>query len=113
MVNCIKRQNWQVFHVQDGKSALDLLKSRTWDAIFMDDQLPNLTGTSCVAMFRDWEEENHMPRQKNLFLCSADVHRDDVLPVPCFDGFLHKPVQMPKLISILKKCALDREVILK
>lgn len=113
MVNCIKRQNWQVFLVQDGKSALELLKSRTWDAILMDDQLPNISGSSCVAKFREWEEENHMPRQKNLFLCSADVHHDDVLPVQGFDGYLYKPVQMPKLISILNKCALDRDVVLK
>lgn len=111
MMNCITRQNWQVYLAQDGKTALELLKSRTWDVVFMDDQLPIISGSTCVVNFRDWEKGNRMSRQNNLFLCSADAHRDDALSLQGFDGILCKPLHMPKLISILKKCSLDRNVI--
>jgi CheY-like chemotaxis protein len=111
MMNCIKRQNWQVSLAQDGKTALELLKSRIWDVVFMDDQLPILSGSTCVVNFRDWEKGNRMSRQNNLFLCSADAHRDDALSLQGFDGILCKPLHMPKLISILKKCSIDRNVI--
>lgn len=111
MMNCIKRQNWQVHLAQDGNSALDLLKSRRWNIILMDDQLPIMSGSECVLKFREWEQkENRKFRQNNLFLCSADAHHDDDLSILGFDGVLSKPIQMPKLISTLHKCALDRNV---
>lgn len=104
MGRCIEKQKWRVCLARDGEAALELLKLRSWDAVFMDDQLPKLSGSDCITKFRIWEKENRKTRQMNMFLCSADGICKNYA-TEGFDAFLCKPVKWTHLIEILDKCS--------
>mmetsp|Transcript_23736 Transcript_23736/g.34605 ORF Transcript_23736/g.34605 Transcript_23736/m.34605 type:complete len:962 (-) Transcript_23736:631-3516(-) len=102
LVRVIESRGWKVSMVHNGEDALRLLKMRNWDAVFLDDQMPCLTGMRCVDRFRKWEAQNRVARQNNILLLSANylASRDadaglkgSVKYPPGFDGAMGKPVK--------------------
>ena len=71
MKDAVERLGWHAVHVHDGEDALRLMKMRNWDAVFVENEISRLPGTGCVARFRDWEGENRIARQNNVFLLST------------------------------------------
>jgi len=100
---------WKVTQVQDGNSVLRMLKTRNWGAVLLDDELPLLSGSRCVAAFREWELKNRVCRQNNVFLvCSSGLpsphDATSVVQAPCgFDGALDAPVMWTDVKYLLKK----------
>jgi CheY-like chemotaxis protein len=102
-------KGWKIVPVQDGESALQLLRMRNWDAVLLDDELSS--SSRCMAAFREWEKNHRVNRQNNVLLISSNF----VLPhnetgssfqVPTgFDGALGKPLRLPSLQSFLDKAA--------
>jgi CheY-like chemotaxis protein len=104
MSRCMERKGWKCSLAKDGEEGLRLLKARNWDAVFMDDQLPLLTGVRCISKFREWETINRVARQKNVYLCSADSEHDCSSPSSGFDGFFVKPFKPAMLGKVLDAC---------
>lgn len=100
---------WKVTQVQDGKNVLSLLKTRNWGAVLLDDELPQMSGSQCVAAFREWEMKNRVCRQNNVFLvCRSGLpsphDATSVVQAPCgFDGALDAPVMWKDVKYLLKK----------
>jgi len=100
---------WKVTHVQDGSSVLRMLKTRNWGAVLLDDELPIMSGSRCVAAFREWELKNRVCRQNNVFLvCRSGLpsphDATSVVQAPCgFDGALDAPVMWKDVKYLLKK----------
>jgi len=107
MMRCIERQGWQSYLANDGEEGLRLLKTRNWDAVFMDDQLPLLSGSACVKNFREWEAENRVCRQQNLYFCSENC-TPNMKPPSGFDGAVGKPFTQSLLASILERANGDK-----
>jgi CheY-like chemotaxis protein len=91
---------WKVVIVNDGADCLELLKMRTWTAALVEDDLAQLSGLSCIAAFRKWEEINRLNPQKNIFLvCEGEIpspaDRNSWIqpPIGC-NGVLRKPVPL-------------------
>lgn len=105
MIRCIEKKGWNTCLAKDGDEALRLLKSRNWDAVFMDDQLPLMTGSRCIAIFRKWEEQFRTSPQRNLLLCSANYSQTCTEYPPGFNGVLPKPFRLSTISSILDKCS--------
>ena len=101
---CIEKHGWRTCVVTNGGDALRLLKLRNWDAVFMDDQLPCLTGTECIHKFRQWEGQNRVARQTSIFLASANYYLHKSIP-DGFDGSIGKPFQRSDVCSILDLAA--------
>lgn len=108
MKEAVEQRGWQTVVVNDGEDALRLLKMRNWDAVFLDTEMPRLTGSRCVSRFREWEKENRIARQSNIIFMSSEY-----IPSPTglttsavypsgFDGALGKPVLVKDLIAVLK-----------
>lgn len=116
MTRIVQRRGWQACIAQDGKEGLRMLKIRNWDVVFMDDQLPLLSGSACVQIFREWENENRASRQGDLYMVSANCNPNVSSDVPPgFDGLIGKPFKPSSLLSILdaaenKKSSKDKFV---
>lgn len=103
MMRCIERNGWKCVTVGDGEQALNLMKMRNWDCVFMDDELPVMHGTTCITHFREWEKQNRVARQNNIYICSANVIGSS--SPPCgFDGVFSKPFKPSNLNNVLNKC---------
>lgn len=101
-----ERLGWHAVHVHDGEDALRLLKMRNWDAVFIENEIPRLTGVGCISRFRSWESENRVARQNNVYLLSTDfvpsLEQSVSAVYPSgFDGALGKPILMKDLKFLL------------
>jgi CheY-like chemotaxis protein len=115
----LEKNGWETAVAKDGEEALRLLQTRNWDTILMDDDLPILAGTPCMAKFRAWEAENRVNRQRmSLLICSsqdvripsplADDKTSIVLPPHGFDGVLSKPIRWNELNHLLQRRSTGR-----
>ena len=107
-----ERIGWKVVSVIDPDSALGLLKMRNWDAVLVDDEL----GCSrCIAIFREWEKNHRVNRQKNVIHLSANyvsTQAGTSFQVPTgFDGALGKPIQVNSIESFLKEARTTWEIV--
>jgi CheY-like chemotaxis protein len=89
---------------------LHQLRSRNWDAILLDGDLPEFAAS--VHEFREWESCNRVRRQHNLFLLSsgytpARASTLSLVELPTgVDGVLGKPtstVELEKMLSMAAK----------
>ena len=106
LVRAIEKRGYRSSLVENGEDALRLLKMRNWDIVFLDEQMPLLSGSSCVARFRTWELRNRVVRQNNLYLLSGSVGNDGVdsnFIIPSgFDGAFGKPFKVQELYELLE-----------
>mmetsp|Transcript_27952 Transcript_27952/g.41280 ORF Transcript_27952/g.41280 Transcript_27952/m.41280 type:complete len:920 (+) Transcript_27952:162-2921(+) len=107
MKEAVENLGWCAVQVFDGEDALRLLKMRNWDAVFMENEIERLSGTGCIARFRQWEEENRVARQNNIFLLSTDFVPSPTESVSAvypagFNGALGKPILMKDLKKLLQ-----------
>ena len=108
MKDAVERLGWRAVHVHDGEDALRLMKMRNWDAVFVENEISRLNGTGCVARFREWESENRVARQNNVFLLSSHFLPSSVESVSAvypsgFDGALGKPILVKDLTFLLQR----------
>jgi CheY-like chemotaxis protein len=107
MKEAVERLGWNAVHVSDGEDGLRLLKMRNWDAVFIENEISRLAGIGCVARFRQWESENRVAQQNNVFLLTTDFVPSPDLSVSAsyptgFNGALGKPVLMKDLRALLR-----------
>jgi CheY-like chemotaxis protein len=101
-------KGWKAVIVNDGEAALRLLQMRNWDAVLLDDELPGLTSSRCVARFREWEKKNRVNRQKNVILMSSSfipshLETSSFIQLPSgFDGALGKPLSVKVVLDFLE-----------
>lgn len=111
LVRAVESRGWRASVVDNGEAALRLLKMRNWDAVFLDDQMPMLSGTSCMSCFRQWETQNRVVKQNHIYLVSGNYVSDQensqgktIFPAG-FDGSLGKPINLKHLTNILEKAS--------
>eukprot|EP00551_Chaetoceros_affinis_P011307 CAMPEP_0203676774 /NCGR_PEP_ID=MMETSP0090-20130426/25726_1 /ASSEMBLY_ACC=CAM_ASM_001088 /TAXON_ID=426623 /ORGANISM="Chaetoceros affinis, Strain CCMP159" /LENGTH=867 /DNA_ID=CAMNT_0050543433 /DNA_START=12 /DNA_END=2615 /DNA_ORIENTATION=+ len=98
---CVERKGWRVRIVRDGEDALRWMKMRNWDAIFIDDNLPRLSGHTCISTFRKWEAENRVARQRNIHMISSAFNeKNKRIPSGC-DGVLGTHFTQDDIVSVL------------
>ena len=96
---CISKNGWKAAIVHDGEEALKLMRMRNWDLVILDEDLPTLQSTECVAKFREWEDKNRVCRQRNIVLLNASglsttSRTESLIQLPHgFDLSLAKPVR--------------------
>lgn len=104
----MRKEGWDVTIMENGPSALEALKSRNWAAVVLDDCLPGLSGNQCVERFRQWESQNRVNRQDNLFIVCTDVVLSspgtcELLPPAGFDGALDRNTGWDDLQSLMER----------
>jgi signal transduction histidine kinase/AmiR/NasT family two-component response regulator len=93
--------------VDNGRLALDLLKTERFDVVLMDMQMPELDGLSATGLLREWERETGAPRTPVIML-TANALDDHIRASHEAGADLHlsKPIHAQALIeSILEAIA--------
>ncbi len=100
----LKKLGTQVTCVQNGQQALEALRRKKYDLIFMDCEMPLMNGYEATRFLRRWEKESDRP---HLTVVALTAHIMDEYKEKSFsagmDDFLPKPVDMEKLKATLLK----------
>ncbi len=106
MSRCVRRKGWKVCIMNDGLEGFKMLKKRRWDAVFIDDQMSSISGSTCITQFRKWENDNRLTPQKNVVLVCANS--DTTVNSTSFDFVISKKFQASQIISILSAAESQR-----
>lgn len=100
---------WKSVVVHNGEAALRLLQMRNWDGVLIDDTLPGLSSCSVMKRFREWELNNRVNRQKNVYQVNSSFipshfETNSTVQLPTgFDGALGKPVSAKLLKQFFQR----------
>jgi len=113
VTNTVEESGWMPVTASSKSELLDKLRSRNWDAVLLDGDVPDFS--TCVQEFREWESCNRVRKQRNLFMLSSGF--DDIAPsalslleLPSgVDGVIGKPTTSLEVKKMLKsaRCAGD------
>jgi two-component system sensor histidine kinase/response regulator len=101
-MNLLKKRGYTVVAAWNGKEAVALFEKGKFDAVLMDVQMPEMDGFEATAAIRDKEKDSggHIP------IIAMTAHamagdREKCLDAG-MDGYVSKPIQVPKLIEAIE-----------
>ena len=91
--------------VADGREALAVLETETFDLVFMDIQMPEIDGLEVTAEIRKKERDG--PRHLPVIALTAHAMKGDRerCLAAGMDGYLSKPIRSQELDEILDRYA--------
>lgn len=79
---------------KDGVEAFEKARENSYDAVFMDMQMPNLDGMGSMLKIRDWEKSNGKVRNRIIALTAMALKEEvDKAMKAGFDDYLTKPIR--------------------
>ncbi|NTU91402.1 MAG: response regulator [Chlorobiaceae bacterium] len=90
----------------NGSEAVDKFRSRTYDLVLMDIQMPVMDGYEATRRIRSYEKESGADRTPILALTAhaTTEERQKCLDAGC-DGHLTKPIKKSKLLEAIRYCS--------
>jgi signal transduction histidine kinase/CheY-like chemotaxis protein len=91
---------------QSGFEAIDAVKEKTYDIVFMDHMMPEMDGIETTINIRKWEWDNKDTVKKNTIIAltaNAVSGMREMFLGKGFDDFLAKPIDISKLDEILDR----------
>jgi signal transduction histidine kinase/CheY-like chemotaxis protein len=99
----------QIDLCNNGQGAIEAIKHKPYDLVFMDHMMPEMDGVETVALIRAWEKEQ---QEKNAQLPESEIHiialtanavlgMREMFMEKGFNDFLTKPIDVFKLDEIL------------
>jgi CheY-like chemotaxis protein len=97
-------QRESVWRAHTGLEAIDLVKKRRFDVVFMDVHMPGMDGYKAIRAIRDWETETGNARTPVVVLSSdlVDTQMRFAAQSGC-SGFLRKPLDNRELPDLLRR----------
>ena len=101
IVRALQKMGHQPVVAHDGKEALSLVSSRSFDVVFMDVQMPEMDGLAATRAIRESEKNtgDHLP----IFAMTAHAMKGD--RERCLqagmDGYISKPLRFSEIESTL------------
>jgi len=103
-----RHSGYEVDMVENGAEALKLMKAHRYAVVFLDLDMPVMSGFSCTAAFRTWERSpgggNLQAKEAAQVICVLSGHSGDRELALCdevgVDWFERKPVKLPTLRKI-------------
>lgn len=87
----------------DGREALELTRSRRYDLVLMDVQMPEMDGLEATRLLRARESESGLPRVPIIAMTANALSEDrDHCLQAGMDDHLAKPVEMGKLAAVIE-----------
>lgn len=88
----------------DGVEAVEKYKQNRYDAILMDENMPNMNGIEATKKIREYEKENNLPHTPIIALTANAIKGDrEKFLRAGMDEYLTKPINKKDLIKILSK----------
>jgi len=93
-----------VWRAHNGQEAVNLVKKRRFDVVFMDVHMPGMDGYKAIRAIRDWETETGNARTPIVVLSAdlMDTQKRCAGPSGC-SGFLRKPLDNRALTDLLER----------
>jgi CheY-like chemotaxis protein len=97
-------QRESVWRAQNGVEAIDLVKQRRFDVVFMDVHMPGMDGYRAIRSIRDWETQTGNARTPIVVLSSDDLDTQtrSAAQSGC-SGYLRKPLNNRDLLDLLDR----------
>jgi two-component system, sensor histidine kinase and response regulator len=92
-----------VWRAHNGLEAIDLVKKRRFDVVFMDIHMPGMDGYQAIRNIRDWETETGNARTPIVVLSSDDLDTQMRSAQSGCSGFLRKPLENRDLLDLLDR----------
>ncbi|MBN1554604.1 MAG: response regulator [Phycisphaerae bacterium] len=90
--------------VSTGKDAVEILRTRKFDVVLMDIEMPEMNGYEATRLIRQEERENEKPRQPIIAMTAHAMRGDDE---KCFaagmDGYVTKPIKSSILFQEIER----------
>ena len=87
----------------NGRDAIELVKKRKYDLVFMDHMMPEIDGIEATQTIRSWEKEAGQKTAVPIIALTANVVAGmrEMFLVKGFSDFIAKPIDISKLDEIL------------
>lgn len=110
LIHYLKDQPFDCDEAANGQEAYEKAKANHYDLIFMDIQMPVMSGYKSTELIRNDEKINNKPPTQIVALTATAVIEDlqKTLQSGC-DGYLVKPVKKTEILEVLKKHLLISE----
>jgi len=97
----LEKLGYKVDTAENGRQAVEALRRKQYDLIFMDCQMPGMDGYQATQAIRRQEKDSHIP----IIAMTAHALEEDRRKClnAGMDGYLTKPVQLIQLRAILKQ----------
>jgi CheY-like chemotaxis protein len=96
-------QREAVWRAHNGLEAIDLVKKRRFDVVFMDVHMPGMDGYKAIRNIRDWETQTGNARTPIVVLSSDDLDTQMRFTQSGCSGFLRKPLDNRDLLDLLDR----------
>lgn len=98
----MKRYQMQIDTVSSGQEAIESVKKTAYDAVFMDQMMPEMDGITAMKKLRELEQNKNERLPIILLTANArDGMRESVIKQG-FQDYLAKPIEISMLESVLK-----------
>ena len=88
----------------DGREALTMWQTQTWDAILMDIHMPVMDGVEASRAIRTSERQVGRPRTPILAVTASVLNHEQTLYSDAgMDGFVAKPIEITRLVEALSQ----------
>jgi signal transduction histidine kinase/ActR/RegA family two-component response regulator len=90
---------------ENGQAALRAVKSKDFDVILMDREMPVMDGLRCTELIRKRELENNLPAVPIVAVTAHARQEDEELALRAgMNAFLSKPYGLEQLLEVLLRC---------
>ncbi|MDH4023040.1 MAG: response regulator, partial [Gammaproteobacteria bacterium] len=98
--------NCDVHSAWNGREALEIIRQKTFDAVLMDCQMPELDGYAATLSLREWEKRHQRPRMAIIALTANALESDEQKCLDAgMDAYVSKPFTMEQLRQALDRFA--------
>ena len=104
-ITMLEQADVHVDHVTTGKLALKAIRTRAYDMVLMDINMPEMDGYTATRYIRKWEREGILKKRTPVIAMTANAlkgDREKSLSVG-MDDYLAKPVKQEELLKLVSK----------
>jgi CheY-like chemotaxis protein len=98
----LKQLGLKVDVAKDGLEAVHCVENRQYDLIFMDVQMPNMSGIQASIAIRNYERQNGLSAVPIIATTAGGATRAECSQAGMTD-YLQKPIDLSKLKDVLEK----------
>ncbi len=100
----LKHLGYQADVVNNGREAVEAIKSKSYDLILMDIQMPEMTGLEATKYIRERENASQLNPIAIVAITANATHDDqDICSDAGMNDYISKPIQIDKLKDILQR----------
>ena len=103
-IDLLRRNGHHVVLADDGRRALDIIETGSFDLILMDIQMPELDGFQVTEAIRQREQTKSLPRIPIIAMTAMAMKgdRERCLEIG-MDSYIDKPIRMPELTQAIER----------